>query len=373
MLAVFVCLLLSFYCIYSIQIEKWDQFEISFPNGPQNGNPFMDYIISANFTFINNTKNSDNLPFIVDGFYDGNGKYLIRFMPNQIGIWSYKVTSNIISINGKYGSFECIPATSNNLGPIVSTYKLIDNTTQFIRPHFIYFESKKPFYQTGTTAYGITHTSLELQNITMNTVKNLRSKNIFNKIRFLIFPQYYMYSRLKPLYFPYLGSKENNFYNFTQFDVRYWQNLDKMIKTFQSHNMISDVILFSNYSYGFGNFDCIGGTNSSNYNITMDLFYIKYLVSRLASYRLVWYSMANEFDLVNCKNKGKHNKPPEFPIWDAYFKYLLQIDPYRNPVKQKSIHQSSLMYNYSQPWTTHFSIQGYQNVDYKNLYNKYNV
>ncbi len=101
---------------------------------------------------------------------------------------------NIQSINGKYGSFECILATSNNFGPIVSTYEYVDNATQFIRPHFIYYETtKKTFYQTGTTTYGITHTSVNMQNIAMNTVKHLRSKNIFNKIRFQIFPQYYMY------------------------------------------------------------------------------------------------------------------------------------------------------------------------------------
>ena len=73
-------------------------------------------------------------------------------------------------------------------------------------------------------------------------------------------------------------------------------------------------------------FDCMGGRNAATYNITNDLFYLKYIIARIASYRHVWWSMANEFGGIACKNQGL---PQNFPIWDQYFKYLIEQDPYR--------------------------------------------
>src|SRR5690242_7788545 len=74
--------------------------------------------------------------------------------------------------------------------------------------------------------------------------------------------------------------------------------------------------------------------------------YLRYAVSRLASYRNVWWSVANEWDLV----KGKTT-----PEWDRYFRILQESDPY---ARLRSIHHSRVMYDHAKPWVTHASIQG---------------
>jgi len=52
-------------------VEKWKIFEVTL-NGPSSGNPFVDNYISAVFI---TTGYSDTIA----GFYDGNGKYIVRF------------------------------------------------------------------------------------------------------------------------------------------------------------------------------------------------------------------------------------------------------------------------------------------------------
>ncbi|RZK99105.1 MAG: DUF5060 domain-containing protein, partial [Pedobacter sp.] len=41
-----------------------------------------------------------------DGFYDGEGSYIIRFMPAETGEWSYRTQSPVAELNGKEGKFN---------------------------------------------------------------------------------------------------------------------------------------------------------------------------------------------------------------------------------------------------------------------------
>jgi hypothetical protein len=73
--------------------------------------------------------------------------------------------------------------------------------------------------------------------------------------------------------------------------------------------------------------------------------YLRYLLARLAAYRNVWWSMANEFDLMKAKSMAD---------WDRFFKIVQTHDPYQHP---RSIHNCRGFYDHSKPWVTHCSIQ----------------
>ncbi len=76
--------------------------------------------------------------------------------------------------------------------------------------------------------------------------------------------------------------------------------------------------------------------------------YLRYTVARLAAYRNVWWSLANEWDLVKTKALAD---------WDRFFRILQESDPYQ---RLRSIHHSRIMYDHAEPWVTHASIQGDQ-------------
>ena len=51
------------------------------------------------------------------GFYDGDGVYRVRFMPDDEGSWSFRTRSNRPELNGLTGGFDCTAAEPGAHGP----------------------------------------------------------------------------------------------------------------------------------------------------------------------------------------------------------------------------------------------------------------
>ena len=291
-------------------VERWGIFEVSL-NGPRDGNPFVDVKVSAEFRHQHRT-------IEVEGFYDGNGVYKIRFSPDAEGEWTYTLHGNT-AINAETAPFLCTSPSANNHGPVS-----VRNTF-----HFGYADGK-PYFPFGTTCYAWTHQPDELQEQTLTTLRTAP----FNKMRMCVFPKWYTYNRAEPRLFPFPRTGATN--DYTRFDPAFWRNLERRVAQLQALGIEADLILFHPYDHwGYA----LMGAEA-------DERYLRYAVSRLASYRNVWWSVANEWDLV----KGKTT-----PEWDRYFRILQESDPY---ARLRSIHHSRVMYDHAKPWVTHASIQG---------------
>ena len=90
-------------------VPLWDPVELSF-SGPTVGNPFLDVSISATFR-------QNNRELTVEGFYDGDGIYKVRFMPDALGEWSWTTTSNAASLNGQVRRLSLRRARSRESRP----------------------------------------------------------------------------------------------------------------------------------------------------------------------------------------------------------------------------------------------------------------
>src|SRR5882757_7554817 len=89
-------------------VSLYDIFETSL-QGPSDGNPFLDVAFGAIFTL-------EHRSVKVDGFYDGQGTYKVRFMADTQGQWNYVTTSSSSLLNNKTGGFRCVVAASGNHG-----------------------------------------------------------------------------------------------------------------------------------------------------------------------------------------------------------------------------------------------------------------
>lgn len=178
-------------------VEQWGIFELAL-DGPSEGNPFLDVNLSAEFR-------QQNRVLEPDGFYDGDGVYRIRFMPDAPGEWTYVTRSNMAALEGHTGAF------------------------------------------------------------------------------------------------------------FRHFEQRVSDLLELGIE--------ADIIVFHPYDrWGYCEMDA-----ESDYR------YLRYLVARLAAYRNIWWSMANEYDfLLDTKPMSQ---------WDRYFKIVQQKDPYQH---LRSIHNGNM-------------------------------
>lgn len=307
--------ILIFICVSgSAQLEQWDYFELSL-KGPSSGNPFTEVELSATFT---NGEESHT----VKGFYDGEGVYRIRFMPELLGKWNYQTQSNEKKLNGKKGNFDCVGASGENHG-------MIRVDKQF---HFRYSDGS-PYYPFGTTAYAWTHQSDSLQELTLQTLEN----SSFNKIRMCVFPKKLFWKEAwDPLYFPFKRTGEVS-WDFYSFDTDYFKHLEGRILQLQELGIECDLILFHPYDYGRWGISEIGPEESD--------FYLEYIIARLGAFRNIWWSAANEYDLI--KNKDMDD-------WDHILQLIQKEDPYQH---LSSIHDNKIHYDWTKPWVTHVSIQ----------------
>ncbi|HEY3394796.1 MAG TPA: DUF5060 domain-containing protein, partial [Lacipirellulaceae bacterium] len=118
----------------SVATERWGVFELTLP-GPASGNPFVDVQLTATFEH-------GDVKREVSGFYDGDGIYRVRFMPDMIGDWNYATRSNVPQLNGNRGQIKVTAESENNHGPV-----RVHNTF-----HFAYADGT-PFKPLGTTCY----------------------------------------------------------------------------------------------------------------------------------------------------------------------------------------------------------------------------
>ena len=311
------------------KVEKWGVFEWS-GKGYGDGNPFVDYDIEATFK-------SENEEKTVKGFYDGEGIYRVRFMPSYEGKYEFFVRGSFSE--EKYeGSFEVTAPSGNNRGPV----RVCD------KYHFCYAD-KTPYYSIGTTCYVWELRSDELIEKTFHSLENAG----FNKIRFCIFPKHYDYNLGEPRSYPYVGTPmdsskltkdnfwdytdktEGNDWDFFRFNPEHFSHIEKCVEKLAKMGIEADIIVFHPYDrWGF-----------SRMSRKQDDLYIRYLISRLAAYRNVWWSMANEYDIFPHKN---------IEDWDHIGNLFKEEDPYDH---LRSIHNCIDFFDHKKSWITHCSIQ----------------
>ena len=298
----------------SENVERWGILEVSLEGPPDGkvGNPFIDVELGAQFRHKNRVVEPD-------GFYDGDGIYRIRFMPDTIGEWTYVTRSNRPELDGVSGAFTCVEASPQNHGPV-----RVRNTY-----HFAY-EDGRPYFPIGTTCYVWNHQGDELEERTLKTLKSA----LFNKMRMCVFPKHYAFSRNEPAYHAFEGSVEEG-WDFFRFNPEFFVHLERRIGDLRDLGIEADLILFHPYDrWGYSTMDA-----------ETDDRYLRYVVARLAAYRNVWWSMANEFDLMQAKTMLD---------WDRFFRVVQEGDPYQH---LRSVHNCREFYDHNKPWVTHQSIQ----------------
>jgi hypothetical protein len=295
-------------------VEQWGTFEVAL-KGPADGNPFLDVRLSAVFT-------DGGRMIEVPGFYDGEGVYRIRFMPTVPGSWRYDTRSNRWELTDKSGVFTVVPPRAGNRGPVGvrDTY------------HFAYADGT-PFKPVGTTVYSWIHRPEEMQRRTLRTLAGAP----FNKVRMLVFPQAHGVRHMPVERWPFAGTPPRG-WDFTRFNPAFFRHLEARIADLRDLGIECDLILFHPY-------DDAEGWGFETMDRETDERYLRYVVARLAAYRNVWWSIANEFDFLRTKTEAD---------WDRYLQVVRDSDPCGH---LRSIHNGRQIYDHNKPWITHVSMQ----------------
>lgn len=292
------------------KVEQWGTYELAL-EGPSSANPFIDVQLSARFRIGHRTVD-------VPGFYDGEGVYRIRYMPDAPGEWSCETISNAPQLQGKSARFTCTPPSAGNHGPI--------DVAHFY--HFQYADGT-PYFPFGTTCYAWAFLGAPYEEQTLNTLKAAP----FNKVRMCLLPKPVGHD-LFALPFERSAAGVNDY---TRLNPVYFRHIERRIQDLMRLGIQADVILFHPYdAWGYKSMPADANDR-----------YLRYAIARLSAYRNVWWSIANEYDLIKTKTTAD---------WDRFFRIVEESDPSSH---LRSIHHSRVIYDNSKPWVTHASLQSY--------------
>lgn len=302
-------------------VAKWDYAELTF-SANDDVRHFTETFFYAVFT--NGEKSLK-----VNGFYDDGGKFIIRFMPQEEGIWHYTTYSSVDELNKLTGEVECTAPREGVRGMVQVADKM----------HFA-FSDGTPYYPFGTTAYVWNYQKPEVQAETLETLK----KAPFNKIRMCVFPKHYDYNLREPEMTPFIGDIEHGF-DLNHFNCAFFRKLEEQIKSLDALGIEVDLILFHPYDrWGFATMP-----------EEVDMRYVSYVLARLSSFRNVWWSLANEYDLMTAKSNV---------FWDKVFDKITNEDPYKHLCSIHNWHcppyhyrSKDHWYDHKKEWVSHVSIQ----------------
>ncbi len=181
----------------------------------------------------------------------------------------------------------------------------------------------------------------ELEKKTLETLKH----NSFNKIRMCVFPKNYANNANEPELYPF-EKKEDGTFDFEKFEPKFFRHLEECLRELMELGIEADLILFHPYDKGRWGFDRMSAE--------IDEFYLKYIISRIASFRNIWWSMANEYDYMREKTVED---------WENKIEFVAKTDPYKHLL---SIHNGDIIYKHWNEHLTHASIQF-------GTYNNYNI
>lgn len=254
----------------------------------------------------------------VKGFYAGNGTWVVRFCPEEVGNCRYQIsgTDGAGEKIGLSGSVDVEPAAPGRHG--------------MVRPagtHFQYADGTC-FYPFGTTVYALSHQEDVLVERTFETL----GKGTFNKVRMCVFPKHYDYNHNEPPCFAF--EKRDEAWDIEKPNPLFWARLENHILRLDQMGIQCDLILFHPY-------DCWGFSRLSREEA---LIYLDYVARRLSAFPNVWWSLANEYDLMEYGMEE----------WEAFAKFLHENDPYGHLL---SNHQIVRPWDFSNPYTTHICLQ----------------
>ena len=185
---------------------------------------------------------------VMPAFWDGGGRFVLRFSPDFEGRWDYRLISNIGSLDKQTGSFEALPAQTPGFIEVFNTR------------YFKYPLTNTPHLWLGDSLLGLA----EMPWAKFEATAERRSEQGFTHVRALAVPP--------------LGASRKVFGEAGEPEIEHFRALDRRVEHLHKLGIVTDLVL---------------GNSGDELD---ELFprlrekdrYIRYLCARYAAYSVTW-------------------------------------------------------------------------------------
>ncbi len=253
-------------------------FELSDQDAAANPNPYKTVELRGEFR----SPGFDTLA--MPAFWDGGRRIVLRFTPTEAGNWTYRLTSNLRSLDGKIGNFTAVASGA----PGFVEPRNVHHWAYAVR----YTQEVKPHLWMGDTSYRFAFMDQSL----FQRVVDTRAAQKFNHIRGLVLGSAQEAARIVPA--P------------DRVDPAHFRELDERIRYMNGKGITVDLIL--------------GGADNQLAKLLPQPAdresYIRYLVARYAPMNITWQGV----DGFETYDNGR-------ALLKEVGALLTKMDPYRHP------------------------------------------
>jgi len=292
-------------------VQAYDFMEVTISlNGPDAPNPFVDVMVSGAFG------SAEQPQVIVDGFCDSaDGRlYRIRFMPPSPGEYSYSVNFQQGDYRKEHrGGFRAVNANRRGIVRVDPDYPF----------HFIWEGTGEHYFYNGTTAFFMMGWR---EDAVVNEIIDRLSRLKINRIRAMlaartsqfwgepIIPNKDFQICLNPWIAQRPENVTNPGFDYSRFNLSYWQKWDRMMRYAWAKDMILSVVLDWNDSKVH---PAAGGPD--------ELRYFRYAVARLSAYSNLNWDLGDDITAYH-DDQWAHLVGPLIKKWDPY-RHLITDHP----------------------------------------------
>lgn len=217
--------------------------ELGASDAAEHSSPFTDVELRAEYRSPKGGRTK-----VMPAFWDGGGRFVLRFSPDFEGRWDYRLISNIGSLDKQTGSFEALPAQTPGFIEVFNTR------------YFKYPLTNTPHFWLGDSLLGLA----AMPWAEFEATAERRSEQGFTHVRALAVPP--------------LGASRKVFSEAGEPDTEHFRALDRRVERLHKLGIVTDLVL---------------GNSGDELD---ELFprlrekdrYIRYLCARYAAYSVTW-------------------------------------------------------------------------------------
>ena len=286
----------------AVEVPRWEMHEFVLKGRPHVANPFRDAALLGEFTAPSGKRLS------VEGFYDGDDTWRLRFAPDEEGEWRYLLRGEGVELFER-GRLRCVAPRGHG----------------FIRihpanPHAFAHADGTPFFPMGDTCYGLYSDSPITPELRTQYLKTRRAQR-FNFVRMGVqhSPTHW---ETDVNFWPWGGTPQKP--DLDRFNPRFFQGLDAVLREMQALGMNAELILLNYYHPPM--------TNPSLWTKQREQAWLRYVTARYAAFpNLFLWTVANEYE-THLDGKYRLDVPGD-PEWaKSVARFIKAHDPYRHPV-----------------------------------------
>ncbi|HSH94606.1 MAG TPA: DUF5060 domain-containing protein, partial [Roseimicrobium sp.] len=294
-----------------VEVPRWEMHEFELHGRCQAENPFRDARLAGEFTA------PSGKTMTVEGFYDGEDVWRLRFAPNEEGEWHYVLRGEGVEIL-QHGALKCLPSSGHGLIGIHPQ-----------NPYVFAYADGTPFFPMGDTCYGLYDDSSITPTLRHEYLETRRAQH-FNFVRMSV-GHSETRAAADPAYWAWGGTPKSP--QLDRFNPVFFRGLDRVFRELQSSGMNVELILLSFYRRPF--------TDTSLWTPERERLWLRYLMARYAAFPNVFlWTLANEYE-THPDGKYRLDRPSDVEWARTTAQFVKQYDPYRHPVTVHPVVSSS--------------------------------